>query len=265
MKWQCLAVAIATSLCLGNAYADDAQKTATKPQMEDTLLSSNMMLGATIYGTGDKAVADINSVVLDKQGKAQFVIAGVGGVAGVGESEIVIPWKTLQCRCTVKDGNHSCHAQIPMTAEQLKAAPQLQAKNYSELTDKEWLNTNAKFYSASPPTAIASPGELVCVKSVTDAAVKGQGDADLGELDALIFDMHKGQVVYGIIGHDGVAGVGETYTAVPFKALHFNHRDDDTYTVTTSLTTATLKANPSVTPKEYPELQLKSVREKING
>lgn len=265
MKTQWIAVAMTASVLFGNAFAADEKTPSETQAVKTNLLSSNKLLGATIYGRGDQAVANVNTIVLNKQGEALFVIAGVGGLAGVGETEIVVPWNAVKFTSTKNESATNCRLEIPMSSEQLSSAPQLKAKDYAELADREWLGQNAKFYSAKAPTLTASPGELVCVRTVTDAAVKGQGQTDMGQLDAIMFDMSKGTAIYGIIGHDGVAGVGETYTPIPYKSLSFAKRTDGTYLVTTTATQDTLKTGPKVTPSEYPELQLKSIRDRIDG
>jgi len=259
---------VSASVMSASVLAADGPKPTDKTENKTTqmtLMSSNKLLGATIYGRGDQAVADVNTIVLNKQGEALYVIAGVGGLAGVGETEIVIPWSTLKCTSISKDDATACRAEIPMSAEQLRGAPQLKAQDYAELSDSQWLAQNAQFYAAKAPVQTASPGELVCVRTVTDAAVKGQGQTDFGQLDAVILDMNKGTALYGIIGHDGVAGVGETYTAIPYESLKFTKQANGSYLVTTTVTLDALKSGPKVTPGEYPELKLKSIRDRING
>lgn len=239
-------------------------RSATSSQATE-LLSSTKLIGASIHNKADEVVADVNSVILNKEGQALFVIAGVGGVAGIGESEVAIPWAAIRCVCKIEDGVRTCRPEIPMTVEQLKAAPQLKAAHHAELVDTAWTKQNAKYFSTPAPSVVISAGSLLSLAKISGVDVKGPNQQTVGQLDSVVMDVAKAQAMYGIISYGGVAGVGKTSTAVPFRSLTFSHHEsDNTYTVTTEATAESIKAGPKVTPHEFPELNLKSFRDQID-
>jgi hypothetical protein len=76
----------------------------------------------------------------------------------------------------------------------------------------------------------------------------------LGKLADLMVDEH-GQIVYGVLSHGGVAGVGDRLFAVPPEALKTlgdipNHPDKKAFTL--SVSKATLDTNPGFNEKDYP-------------
>ena len=259
-----LTLSLVASLLTTVGLAEDKKTDKSKKNAAE-YVPSTKMIGSYIYSAKNKeeSVADINTIVLDAEGNPHFVIAGVGGVAGVGETEVAIPYKALSCECKMKDGEKVCHASVPMTKDQLSNAPAIDSEDYDELTDKSWLETNAKFYSAEAPKKALKAAQLICVATVTDMDITGSNDESVGHLDAVIFDVSSHKAKYGIIGDGGTVGINEKYVAVPFTALQFKMNEDGERTISINATPESIKKAPAVTPSEYPELDLESVRDRI--
>lgn len=236
---------------------------ATAEEHEHALLSSNQLIGDYIYNAGDESLATVKSVILNQKGQPQFIVANVGGLAGIGATHVAIPWKAVNTTCKVEDGQRECRLSVSMTKERLAKAPQIKTAEFNELSDTEWLNANAEYYSAKAPQMAEKPEEMICVASVTDATVHGSNNESVGHLDAIIMDMKTGEAQFGIVGDGGTLGVNEKYTAVPFNALKFRHNREQV-DVSINATPSEVKAAPSVTPSGYPELELASVRDRIN-
>lgn len=226
------------------------------------LMPSTKMIGASIKGTGDEAVADVNSIVLSTDGTVQYILAGRGGVVGVGESCMVIPWDAMSCECVVENGEHKCCPTVKMDAEKAKSAPVVKTDGYKELYDQGWMTKNAVFYTGDKPEQTFKQDQLVCLDKVTDAEVMGTDRKSAGQLDDVIIDAEKGKAVYVILGRGGVAGIGEEYVAVPFQMLQFKMNGDETE-VHIDCASNSLEDAVKVTPSEYPELRLTSVQANI--
>jgi sporulation protein YlmC with PRC-barrel domain len=242
---------------------ENARDASTNQKQQ--LLESNKLLGASIYNANNEAVADVNTIILDKNGKTLYVIAGVGGVAGVGESEIAIPFEAMKIQFPTED--QELRLSVAMTTDQMNHASKLKAQARAELRDQEWLTKNAEFFHTGKPKVVADTDELVCIASITDASVLGVNSESVGVLDAVIFDVAAKQTQYAVIGQGGVAGVGKTFAVIPYKSLTVGRNADDSseYVVSTELTREQIERAPQVTPPDYPELKLPSVRERIEG
>lgn len=58
------------------------------------------------------------------------------------------------------------------------------------------------------------------------AEVRGSDNQKLGDIKDFAIDSHAGRVVFAVISTGGVAGVGDTVRAVPFKALQFTTENE---------------------------------------
>src|SRR5207244_7518049 len=74
---------------------------------------------------------------------------------------------------------------------------------------------------------------------------------DLGKLDDLMIDQ-DGRIVYGIMSHGGLAGVGDKLFAVPPEALRTLSEVNGKNQFTLDISKATLDNQPGFNEKDYP-------------
>jgi sporulation protein YlmC with PRC-barrel domain len=73
---------------------DNASRAAwQKPQ--DTMESSKL-IGARVKAADGKDIGEIDSLIVAKDGKVTHVVVGKGGIAGVGETKVVVPWADVK-------------------------------------------------------------------------------------------------------------------------------------------------------------------------
>lgn len=106
-------VALAAIQLPAVAAPDFVAKQATGEQ------SSSGLIGAKIQNSAGEVVGDINYLVLDANGTVSTVIIGVGGVLGVGEKNVGVPFKSL----TRQDKDGKSVFVLEATKEELTAAP----------------------------------------------------------------------------------------------------------------------------------------------
>ena len=101
-----IAVALlGTALVSGAAYAQTAQP-ADRAAPAATTSSDKMMLkgkwrasklmGLNVYNEANEKLGDINELILDKDGKVNAVVIGVGGFLGMGEHDIAVTMDKLK-------------------------------------------------------------------------------------------------------------------------------------------------------------------------
>jgi putative membrane protein len=73
----------------------------------------------SVYDTRESKIGDVNDILLDKNGKIEAVIIGVGGLLGIGEKNVAIPFSSL--KVAEKNGNR--YLVVETTKEALQAAP----------------------------------------------------------------------------------------------------------------------------------------------
>ena len=54
------------------------------------------LAGVDVYNEANEKIGDINDVILDKSGKAEKVILGVGGFLGMGEHYVAVPFEKIK-------------------------------------------------------------------------------------------------------------------------------------------------------------------------
>ena len=57
---------------------------------------ASKLVGVNVYNEANEKIGDINDVILDKSGKAEKVILGVGGFLGMGEHDVAVPFDKLK-------------------------------------------------------------------------------------------------------------------------------------------------------------------------
>lgn len=92
--------------------------TVTDPAMAPGQADAKKLIGRNIKNANNDTVGEIKSVHLDKDGKVQTVIVGVGGFLGMGEREVALAWSDLQI------SNNGEQVMVNMTKDQLKGLPE---------------------------------------------------------------------------------------------------------------------------------------------
>ena len=74
--------------------APAAQSTAPKAHGE--MWRSSKLIGLNVYNDQDEKLGAISEILLDKSGKADFVVIGVGGFLGIGQHDIMVEMSKLK-------------------------------------------------------------------------------------------------------------------------------------------------------------------------
>ena len=80
-----------------------AQTTSNKTAATDSAAShregewrASKLVGVNVYNEANEKIGDINDVILDKAGKVENVILGVGGFLGMGEHYVAVAYDKLE-------------------------------------------------------------------------------------------------------------------------------------------------------------------------
>ena len=77
------------------------------------------IIGTRIKNLDGKDLGEIDQLLIDRNGKVSHVVIGVGGLAGVGEKKVVVPWSELKM-ASATDGRKPA---IMMDQAKLESAP----------------------------------------------------------------------------------------------------------------------------------------------
>ena len=56
------------------------------------------LVGLKIYGSDNQPIGDVNEILVDDRGTVAAVVIGVGGLLGVGEKDVAVPFTAIQWR-----------------------------------------------------------------------------------------------------------------------------------------------------------------------
>src|SRR4029453_12288344 len=62
----------------------------------DDMWRSSKLIGLNVYNDQNEKLGDISEILLDKSGKVDGVIIGVGGFLGLGQHDIRVEWSKLK-------------------------------------------------------------------------------------------------------------------------------------------------------------------------
>jgi sporulation protein YlmC with PRC-barrel domain len=98
----------------------------------------------SVYDPGDNKIGEIMDVLLDREGKAEALIVGVGGFLGVGEKDVAVPFKSIEFK---NKNNNKWYPVINTTKDALKSAPGFKY----DRTSMMWMPENAPASTTGGP------------------------------------------------------------------------------------------------------------------
>jgi hypothetical protein len=80
-------------------------------QNRPDLWRASKLDGVDVYNDRNEKIGDISEVLLDREGKVEAVVIGVGGFLGVGEHSVAVPFNALQWQ--MNDNNRTAMNAAP--------------------------------------------------------------------------------------------------------------------------------------------------------
>jgi len=100
MKSKYLAAALlGTTLLTGAAYAENAttdRSNINTAVHKEGQWRSSKLIGVNVYNDNNEKIGDIQELIVDKSGKVDNVVLGVGGFLGMGEHYVAVPMEKLK-------------------------------------------------------------------------------------------------------------------------------------------------------------------------
>lgn len=243
---------LSSGLLVSGAHSEDATKPANATKTATTApvavpdgnLVSKIM-GAAVYNSAaDDAekIGDVKDIVLTKDGKAQFIIIGVGGFLGIGEKNVAYDFSKAEW--AEKNGSRWLVAKT--TKEDLKAQPNFDTKAYDRVAAAPGVPAAA----ATDKTATAAidkstlselPVDKISAQNLIGTTVYGADDAKVGEISDVVLTTDK-KVDAIVVDVGGFLGIGEKSVAVGMEKLKFMTDNNGNRYLYTNLTKAQLEA-----------------------
>jgi sporulation protein YlmC with PRC-barrel domain len=229
-------VALSFALVLGcNAVqAQDTSTTVAAP----TAVDAEKLIGRTIENANGDNVGEIESVVIDQDGKVRYVIAGVGGFLGIGEKNVALEWEDL----TISENGEK--VVTAATKDQLAALPEHKypetVKPGSVYPYDEAVRTNPTLEEATAPAA----GILgIAASDLVGAKVENANGDNIGEIHEVLLSS-EGNAEALVVDVGGFLGMGEHTVAMKWTDVSIRSDDNKAVVVTTEMTKDQLQGLP---------------------
>ncbi|MBL8699823.1 MAG: PRC-barrel domain-containing protein [Alphaproteobacteria bacterium] len=201
------------------------------------------LIGRNIQNSRNETIGEIDGVMVDRSGKVQSVIVGVGGFLGLGERQVAINWDALSV------GPNGDRVTLDMSKDQLKALPEYR---YANRTYSRTVFTDDARGVARPPVAAgtpAPPAVAMAMPSQVGAAklvglnIRNAANETIGEIKDIVLG-NDGKAREVIVGVGGYLGIGERYVAIAWDQLQLRHDRDNDVLATVSFTKEQLQSLP---------------------
>ena len=233
------------------------------------LISSNNLHRANLVDREHAVIGTIDQVLISRDGSAAHAVVSVGRVLGVGGTQIAVPLQAITAEQVEDPDQSTQHVSWLRLDADVKRAPKLETAEHLELSDAAWLTRNFAFFGIAQQAQVSQSvtpthsQDMLAADRLINGEVFGRGGESLAYLDALILRL-DGQpcVPFAILGYGGVLGVGKNFVAIDFSKLQIGSQGDEVRIIA-DLDSNGLAALQRVTPADYPELRLQSVRQRV--
>jgi hypothetical protein len=200
------------------------------------------MIGRTVVNSSNEKVGEIESGLIDSDGRARYVVIGVGGFLGVGERAVAVRWDAL----SFADNNEKIV--VSATKDQLFAlpahrfpGPSWKGKLYAYDDD---LKANP-YLADSAGTTMATTGSAPATNAVDTQKligrnIKNGSNDEVGAINSVLIDK-GGSIKYVVVGVGGLFGFGQKQVALPWDVVTITENGEK---VTANVTKEQLKASP---------------------
>ncbi len=151
MIFRCLAIALlATVWMTGAASAqtatNQAESTTSATSHKEGEWRASKLAGIDVYNEANEKIGDINEVILDRSGNVANVILGVGGVLGLGEHYVAVPFNKLKWVDQPVTSTTSSTTSAPANAPATTPDGNTRTTTGAATTTKTTTTTNASKY-----------------------------------------------------------------------------------------------------------------------
>jgi len=148
---RCLAIALlATVWMTGAASAqtatNQAESTTSATTHKEGEWRASKLAGIDVYNEANEKIGDINEVILDRSGNVANVILGVGGVLGLGEHYVAVPFNKLKWVDQPVTSTTSSTTSAPANAPATTPDGNTRTTTGAATTTKTTTTTNASKY-----------------------------------------------------------------------------------------------------------------------
>jgi sporulation protein YlmC with PRC-barrel domain len=120
-----LAAALAAAPFAGTASADDParQPAEQHSQFDMSAMPSDEIIGSEVFDNQGKELGNVNKLLIGQDGKVHSAVISLGGILGLGDRKVKVPWTSLQVKQKPDDPDDLI---VTASRDTLQNAPQFE-------------------------------------------------------------------------------------------------------------------------------------------
>jgi sporulation protein YlmC with PRC-barrel domain len=190
------------------------------------------VLGKEVKKSAEEKVGKIDEVAVDLEvGRIIYVLVTSGGVVGVGDKTLAVPPQLFRIEPSPKT------VSVTVDKSRFDDAPRYDHGQWEETAKPDRIAEIYRHYGQEPrfsgmrtnQTRNTSGNGTYVMKAtkVIGSPVKNLRDEKVGTMDDLIVDLQAGRIVQVIVSSGGFLGLGDSLSAVPPAAFHYDPAQKD--------------------------------------
>ncbi len=107
---------------MNSAKERSAASTQSITQQAPSQWLGSQLIGLDVVGANNEQIGDVNDILVDKSGKIDALVVGVGGFLGIGEKDVALPMTVFEIVPASSGSNKTSSDQLrlSMTKDQLQ-------------------------------------------------------------------------------------------------------------------------------------------------
>jgi sporulation protein YlmC with PRC-barrel domain len=110
-------------------------------EFDESKLTAEELIGTNVYGTNDEHIGAIGDLALNEDGTVDAIIIDFGGFLGIGTKPVAVAYENLNF---LADPNNNRSLVLPITREQMDAAPAFDRDTYTAQRDTQRIMVDAQ-------------------------------------------------------------------------------------------------------------------------
>jgi sporulation protein YlmC with PRC-barrel domain len=140
---------------MNSAKERSAVSTQAITQQVPSQWLGSQLIGLEVVGAKNEQIGDVNDILVDKSGKVDALVVGVGGFLGIGEKDVALPMTAFEVVPASNSSNKSSSDQLrlSMSKDQLQKHAEFKKLNNARATT----GAGSAGEPASKPASGANP------------------------------------------------------------------------------------------------------------
>jgi sporulation protein YlmC with PRC-barrel domain len=201
------------------------------------------ILDYEVENRNGKTLGSVQDAIVELESeRIRYLSVAAGGLLGIGERTILVPWQALNIQESAGPGGQDAFV-TKVDQHSLENAPvfdpnsetALQSPGWDQAYNQYWEKlVDAVSVGGVSATVTPEPGEasqvagmrrLLYASDLLDYLVLDGNEKTVGKVTEVILDHRDGQIYYFVVAAGGVLGIGEKWIPVPLRILQLGTQD----------------------------------------